>query len=308
MYYIYELWNPVTNEPIYVGYGKHNRKTSKLRHEDHLQEALRYRGNKVKKTNLNMYKINVLLQMIDAGITPDYKFPYTKLSYEEACLKEKELIDTYGRRCIGTGPLTNIDTGGRGGMERTFETRQKISVALTGKQSPLKGKILGPYSDERKEAIKAGVARYMKLDSTIEKIKDTSKKLKGRQAWNKGKTKETDPRIEKYSMSKRDKSRPDMIGKTPWNAGQNKFNNEKLLETSKKLKGRVAWNKGVESSNKGKSYEEIYGEEMAEKMKAARSNTAWINNGTTNKKIKLGELGEYIKDGWIRGRLVPKRK
>lgn len=307
MYYIYELWNPVTNEPIYVGYGKTNRMSYKMRHEDHLREAVRYKNNTCKKTNVNMYKINVILQMLDIGIIPEYRFPFTNLSYEDACLREKELIALYGRRCIGTGPLTNLDSGGRG-LERSIETRQKISAALTGKESPLKGKILGPYSDERKEAIKAGINQYMQLDSTREKKKDINKKLKGRPAWNKGKTKETDSRVEKYSATKRGKSRPDMVGKLPWNAGQNKSNNQKIAETSEKLKGRVPWNKGIKTTNKGKSYEEIYGKDLAEKMKAARSNTAWINNGLLNKKVKLEELDVHLQKGWIKGRLMPKRK
>lgn len=307
MYYIYELWNPISNEPIYVGYGKQNRKTSSMRHEDHLKEALKYRENKIKKSNVNMYKINVLIQMIDNGVTLEYKFPFSNLSYEEACVKETELIAHYGRRCLGTGPLTNIDPGGRGGRELTEETRLKMSLASKGRPSHLKGKILGSYSEERKKSIKNGVSLYLSSEEGKLKRKNVGEKLKGRTAWNKGKNKESDPSVAKYANSKIGISRIDMIGNIPWNAGKNKFNNEKLKEVSEKLKGRTAWNKGMITDNKGKTYEEIYGVETAKKMKALRSNTAWINNGTLNKKINLSDLASYLETGWIRGRIMPKR-
>lgn len=307
MYYIYEIWNPVTNEPIYVGYGKHNRKTSIKRHEDHIREAINYKENKNKKSNLNMYKINVLLQMLEAGVNPEYKFPFKNLDYDEACLKEQELIAHYGRRCLGTGTLTNIDPGGRGGRELTEETKAKISAAHKGRESHLKGKPLGPYSDTRKQAIKAGINLYIKSEEGKRKIKSANEKKKGKTPWNKGKTKDTDERVAKYASSKTGIPREDMLGNIPWNSGKSKFNNEKLKEVSEKLKGRTAWNKGVPSDNKGKTYEEIYGSEVAKKMKDVRRNSAWINNGISNKKIKLDDLEAHIKDGWVRGRLVPKK-
>lgn len=50
---------------------------------------------------------------------------------------------------------------------------------------------------------------------------------------------------------------------------------------------------------------EIIGIKNRERQKGERSSqrgTCWITNGNANKKIKLGDLDDYIIDGWVRGR------
>lgn len=308
MYYIYELWNPINNTPIYVGYGKHNRQTSQPRYKDHVQEAIKYKNNRIKNKKLNMYKIHVILQLIENNIDIEYRFPYKNLTYDEACEKEKELIEHYGRRCINTGSLTNIDAGGRGARILTEETRNKISNANKGKSSYLKGQKLGKYSKERCKAISEGVKKFNSSEKGKEIRKNANEKKKDMIPWNKGKTKETCERVARYSESKTGKTRIDMIGKTPWNKGKTKHTDHRLAKISDMKKNCDPWNKGLTLSTKGKSYEDIYGIEKAKQMKENRKNSAWINNGCENKKIKTEELHDWENKGWCRGRLMPKRK
>jgi hypothetical protein len=309
MYYIYELWNPIDNEPIYVGYGKHNRKTTQPRYKDHIREAIKYKNNQIKNIKkLNMYKIHVILQLVEKEIDIEYRFPYENLTYNEACEKERKLIEFYGRRCIKTGRLTNIDAGGRGGRILTEETKIKMSEAHKGKPSHLKGQKLGSYSKERCEAISKGIKIFNDSEKGKEIRKNSNEKKKGKTAWNKDKTKETCEKVAKYAESKKGKPRPDMIGKTPWNAGKTKETDLRLAKMSNTMKGKSSWNKGLTLNTKGKSYEEIYGVEKSIQMKESRRNTAWINNGQENKKIKIDELQDWNNKGWVRGRLMPKRK
>ena len=309
MYYIYELWETKTNTPVYVGYGKHNRKTSRERYKDHVHEALSYEQGKITNTQkLNKYKINVILQVINEGFDIIYKFPYNNLNYEEACQQEQQLINEYGRRCLGTGTLTNIDPGGRGGRVLTEETKAKISVANKGVESPLKGRTLGPYSEERKNAVRSAVHEFNQTPKGQAVRKAAGEKKKGCTPWNKGKTKENDERLANFANEKVGTKRPDMEGNIPWNKGKTKENDSRLKSASEKLAGRTVWNKGKASGNKGKTYEEIYGRETAERMKAARQNTAWIHNGIETRKVKVDELNDYQNSGWVRGRLTQRKK
>lgn len=309
MYYIYELWNTETKEPIYVGYAKHDRQSCRPRHEDHIHEAIKYKNSNCEsKKNLNMYKIHVLLQLIEKNVEIEYKFPYTQISYDEACEREKELISLYGRRLLGTGTLTNIDAGGQGGRELTEETKKKISDALKGRESHLKGKSVGPYGNDRKLAIKKGIEQFNNSNRGKQVRKIAGQNQKGKTAWNKGKTKDTCASVAKYVESKKGTSRPDMIGNVPWNKGKTKEDDNRLKQISESKKGSVPWNKGKTLETKNKSYEEIYGYEKAQQMKEARKNTAWINNGSENKKINLSDINSWLETGWVRGRLIPKRK
>lgn len=69
------------------------------------------------------------------------------LTFDEACDKEIELIQQYGRLDLGTGCLTNMTVGGEGNSNPSKETRKKISDAN-------KGKTLPAWTDERKEKLK----------------------------------------------------------------------------------------------------------------------------------------------------------
>lgn len=298
MYYIYEIWNLIDDIPIYVGYGKHNRKKSRERYEDHIFEAISYKENRRYNTSkLNMYKIHVLLQLLEQNKSIGYKFPFTQISYNDACKLEQELIEKYGRRINNTGTLTNLDSGGRGGKKLTIETRRKISESNKGQISPLKGRKIGPYSEKRKLAIQEGVLKYQETDRYQINLEKMKEKLRGRCL--------SDNHKEKISNTLKGRPSP-MKGKEAWNKGKTKYTDERLSEMGKKMsiikKGKTAWNKGKTTPHKGKTYEEIYGEEMAQKMREVRTLKCWITNGNETKKILKTELSDWINHGWTRGR------
>jgi len=89
-------------------------------------------------------------------------------------------------------------------------------------------------------------------------------------------------------------------GRIPANKG--KPSPRKGIKTGKR--SNVSSLKGKPSGTKGFSYENRYGKEKSEELKKLRSDTAWINNGSQNKKIKIMELENYIEKNWIKGRLI----
>lgn len=159
-----------TNEVFYIGIGNDKRPYDK-------------RGrNKLWKNIVNKtdYRVDIL---------------FDDLSYEEACEKEKEFIQVYGRRDLGLGTLVNMTDGGDGvhnlsdetkkklseirkgllcgerngryGMPVSEETRKKISDALTGK----------PLSEETKKKLSEVLNGRVFSDETKKKL---SESLKGR--------------------------------------------------------------------------------------------------------------------------------
>lgn len=78
----------------------------------------------------------------------------TCLSWQAACDLEVLMILAYGRRDLGTGTLVNLTAGGDGakGLVHSEETRQKMSAALSGENSPWYGKKL---SKEHRQKLSA---------------------------------------------------------------------------------------------------------------------------------------------------------
>jgi hypothetical protein len=106
---VYEHIRPDTNTVFYIGIGKKiNRAYNKSNRNNHWK-------NIVKKCN-NIFIINIL---------------HDDLTWEEACLKEKEYIKQYGRVANNTGILCNMTDGGDGilNLQHTDETKLKISIA-----------------------------------------------------------------------------------------------------------------------------------------------------------------------------------
>lgn len=104
MYYVYELIDPRTNLPFYVGKGKGNRMYS------HLQEAKLPRDKQI-----NTIKCAVINNILACGKQVIFYKVAENVSEELAFHTEIMLIDNYGKRCNGTGILTNISDGGEGG-------------------------------------------------------------------------------------------------------------------------------------------------------------------------------------------------
>ena len=122
MYYVYELWNPITNLPFYVGKGTGNRAEKHLKYLDDNDMSL---------------KANTIRKILAEGKVPEIrKVLYTE-SKDEAHEEEKRLIALYGRRCISTGILTNIMPGGEGGDTVSCSNPEEIAARYLKKSNTM---------------------------------------------------------------------------------------------------------------------------------------------------------------------------
>ena len=111
--YVYTHTRLDTNEIFYVGIGlQDNYKRASFRYS-----RTKHWNNIVKKC---WWKVDIVAD---------------KLTWEDACKKEIELIKKYGRVEVGTGTLVNLTDGGEGPLNRkvTDDTKRKISKSRTGK-------------------------------------------------------------------------------------------------------------------------------------------------------------------------------
>jgi hypothetical protein len=102
-YYVYELVDPRTNQPFYIGKGR----------DDRAARHIRLRNAKSSMQS-NPHKANRIKQIIDAGHLVQIKVIGSFVDEEEAFKVEVEMIDQYGRSCNKSGILTNIVRGGEG--------------------------------------------------------------------------------------------------------------------------------------------------------------------------------------------------
>lgn len=108
IYYVYEHYTGDTNELFYVGVAKSSKRATS-------------------KVSRNKYWLNYSNKH---GFTHEIVFESS--SWEECLKKEIELIQKYGRKDLGNGPLLNMTDGGEGFMNPSEESRKKISDKLTG--------------------------------------------------------------------------------------------------------------------------------------------------------------------------------
>ena len=268
MYYTYMLINPRTDLPFYVGVGKRNRKSNQPREYSHISEAIQFQKGIIRK-GANRHKLNTILQILTAKNSVKIEITKEFESEFEAFNEEIKLIAQYGRRDLGTGILTNLTDGGEGRVNPSAESRLKASLLKKGIPSHAKGKILGNYSNSRKQAQKEKMAVTRNNLTEVEKqrqYENRSNAHKGKVPWNKGLTKDVDERVAKYANCKTGKPRVDMLGKVPWNKGLTKDTNSAIAAMAKKAENRTPYNKGKASPVKGKTYEEIYGPEKAAEL------------------------------------------
>lgn len=154
-YYVYELWNPLKNQPFYVGKGSFD---SPPRIKAHLYEAEQVLAKKRKSS----HKINTILKIWKADLEVENKIVYECETEIEAFNKETELIKFYGRRFDG-GMLTNVSKGGEGfsWLDIPEELRRKWSKQREGTGNGMYGKhhsekSRNQISRERKERIAKG--------------------------------------------------------------------------------------------------------------------------------------------------------
>ena len=278
-YIVYVIWNPIKDNPFYVGWTDLERKgTNTTRMDDHLKEARRYKETGLHDPWANLHKIRTINKILSMGSMPIFKIAFETDDLTVIHAKETEFIKLYGRADLGEGPLTNLTDGGEGVTNQSIATRKKRSKTMKGRPSPLKGRTFGPHSEERRRK-NSEAQKGKKL------TEEHREKLRLQTPWNKGLTKDTDTRMEKIASQM---SRT-MKGREPWNKGLTKETDERVAGYSRTLsenaQGRKAWNKGKKMESNGKSYEEIHGPEKAAELKEKRRQKKleyWANKKAMN--------------------------
>jgi len=182
-YYIYEYFDPIRNEPIYIGKGKTNRAYF------HLTQYIRKHTKAFSKHRKFYNRINWIF---NTGQKPVIHFLIKDISEKEALYLEKQYIKNIGRDDLNEGPLLNLTNGGDGisGYHHTKETKLKLSQLNKGNQYRLGSKLT---TDQRKRLSLSHMGHKLS--------EETKKKLKGSISWNKGKHLSKDIK-EKISLSR----------------------------------------------------------------------------------------------------------
>jgi hypothetical protein len=147
------------NEPFYIGIGKKEKRA-------------------YEKNGRNEYWINIVNKS-------EYRVDilFDDLTLEEACEKEKEFIQLYGRKDLGTGTLVNMTNGGEY-LILTKEIRLKRGEKLKGRpcSEDTKRKISQSSKGRRNsdEAINQMKVALTGRKLSEEHIKNLSKSLKGK--------------------------------------------------------------------------------------------------------------------------------
>jgi hypothetical protein len=132
-----------TNEVFYIGIGSKKRAYSK-------HGRNKWWNRIVDKTN---YRVDIL---------------FDDMTWEQACEKEKEFIELYGRKDLGLGTLVNHTNGGDGTLGVKMSEKNKIKMSQLHK-----GKKRGPMSEETKR--KLSEIRRNISDETKQKISNSKK-------------------------------------------------------------------------------------------------------------------------------------
>jgi hypothetical protein len=156
MAYVYQHVRLDTNEVFYVGIGRtENRAYSKHHRSEYWHNIVNKAG----------YSAQIIFE---------------KITWEEACQKEKELIEYYGRRDKGSGTLVNMTDGGDGAIGHIMskESRKKISNSLTGKKRSPHSEETKKKMSETRKALKGKLSPHSK--ERKEKMSESRKALKGK--------------------------------------------------------------------------------------------------------------------------------
>ena len=138
MYYVYELINPNSNLPFYVGQGAITRPS------DHIREAF--------TTTKNSHKLNTIRSITRQGLEVKIKYVFESDKVEDVKQEEIRLIAHYGRRDLGTGILTNETDGGDGRTNhiKSPEECAAIKARTQGCGNPMYGR---NHTEESKEKL-----------------------------------------------------------------------------------------------------------------------------------------------------------
>lgn len=156
---VYEIWNPLTLECIYVGKGN----TKRCRFPDHIRDAKRFMEG---RSVTNAFKAAVISKILKMGAEPVFIEIGRFETEEESLVEEKRLIEHYGRRIDG-GTLTNLSLGGQGnyGFVMPEEHSRKKSDRMRGKK----------MSEEAKEKMRKAATGRAHTEETKKKLREFMK-------------------------------------------------------------------------------------------------------------------------------------
>lgn len=149
MPYLYRHIRLDKNEPFYIGIGSDDevfrRAFEKTRRNTHWRNIV----------NVTDYEVEILLD---------------NLTWEEACKKEREFINLYGREDLGKGCLTNFTDGGQGLYNPSNEIRNKKRLSMLGKNVGEKNGM--KKAEARAKASKSKKGKYTGIESPVSKAVD----------------------------------------------------------------------------------------------------------------------------------------
>lgn len=158
-------------EPFYIGKGTKGRC---------------YSGIRDKKSSRKVSKINSIIKKGDFPIIIKIE---EGLTNKEAQEKEKLYIKKIGRIDLGLGPLTNMTTGGDGGLGIKHSEEWKKILSKPILQFNLLGELISEYASIKEASEKTGVVkqnisanltgRYKTAGGFVWKYKDPSQALQG---------------------------------------------------------------------------------------------------------------------------------
>lgn len=130
-YFVYELYNPLTQKIFYVGMGKRSERPF-----DHVKETKSIISGR-RSGPYNKMKIGIIKSILLADFLPEVKIVFRSESLSDTYREEMRLISKYGRRDLGNGPLANMNDGGSGGNRRLISDseRSEMSRRKLGKVS-----------------------------------------------------------------------------------------------------------------------------------------------------------------------------
>jgi hypothetical protein len=201
MAYVYRHIRLDKNEPFYIGIGSDS---------DYKRAKTNTRRNK-HWVNISKfgYEIDIL---------------FDDITWEEACLKEKEFISLYGRTDLGKGSLCNLTNGGEGVLGRIYKhsesaklkmsnTRKGVRQYIPTKETLLKmsnsAKIRGISEEHKNKMLEAkrivGWEGHRKgilhTEETRKKMSENRKGIKKSEEWKKAQSE----RIKQYWLNKKNK-------------------------------------------------------------------------------------------------------
>jgi len=153
LHYVYELINPLTTKPFYVGKSRKYAGTSRKRANrflKHVNEALNFKKGKLTHT-VNQHKCNTILQILAAGKDVGFNILFESDDFQIVNNFEIKMIAEYGRKTNNTGILTNLCDGGEGVVNwvPNEEFRNKVSARMKGDRNPFFGKKLPDITRRR---------------------------------------------------------------------------------------------------------------------------------------------------------------